>query len=145
MQSTDAFLVLPQLEHDLDRTTWHVTNLARYWSARFGVGVSIAPGFETDLASVPRLVWLLIPRDDKNIVEAAVFHDWLYATHGEVGVALYQPGVWLTRRQCDRLLSDAMIVAGAPWWKRHVVYWAVRLGGWKPWRADARRERGIKS
>lgn len=137
MQAPDAFLVLPALQHELDSTRWRVTNVATFHSARYGTTIMVAPPFETDLASVPRIAWWLIPRDDKSIVEPAVIHDWLYSIAG--GLRSPLP---LTRRQCDRILSDAMIVAGAPWWKRHLVYWAVRLGGWKPWRADARRLRG---
>lgn len=138
MRTADQFLTLPQLIHDLDSTRWTVVNAATFYSARFGLTIAVVPPFQTDLASVPRLVWLLIPRDDENIVEPAVIHDWLYAN------ALKYPATCpLDRRQCDRILSDAMIVAGAPWWKRHVVYWAVRLGGWKAWRADARRARGL--
>lgn len=126
MAHTDRFVVLPLMSHDPGHTQWHVVNTPMFYSERFRLLVVVKPPFTTDLASVPRLAWWLIPRDDKAIVEPAVFHDWLYANHGLNGL--------FTRRQCDRLLSDAMIVAGAPWWKRHVVYWAVRLGGWHAWR-----------
>lgn len=135
---TDAFVTLPELQHRLDTTGWDVTNAARYHSDRFHCDVTVTPPFRTDLASVPRFAWLLIPRDDKNIVEPAVFHDWLYAHCGLVKLPSKAPYTFtpiLTRQQCDRLLSDAMKLAGAPWWKRHVVYLAVRLGGRKPWRA----------
>ncbi len=140
MKANDAFLVLPVLQHIIDSTEWDVTNTATFYSGRYGETIAVAPPFRTDLASVPRFVWMLIPRDDKNIVEPAVIHDWLYFT---LGGASYAPFM-LSRRQCDRILSDAMIVAGAQWWKRHLVYWAVRLGGWKPWCSDARRYRGIR-
>src|SRR5690348_16720579 len=110
--TTNHFVVLPVLRHGLNTTYWTVTNTPMFWSHRFSTLVRVVAGFTTNLASVPRLVWWLIPRDDKNIVEPAIFHDWLYRCVGEAR---------LTRRQCDRLLSDAMRVAGAPWWKRHVV------------------------
>lgn len=135
MAYTNRFVVTPLLRHVLDATRWTVVNTPMFYSERFRLLVVVKPPFTTNLASVPRLAWWLIPRDDKAIVEPAVFHDWLYFTCGQGE---------LTRRACDRLLSDAMRVAGAPWWKRHVVYWAVRLGGWKPWRAYARRARGVR-
>lgn len=132
---SDQFVVLPELQHILDSTGWDVTNAAQFHSDRFNCNVTVAPPFRTDLASVPRFAWLLIPRDDKNIVEPAVFHDWLYSNVGwPMGRAFRSATTVLTRRECDRILSDAMKLAGAPWWKRHAVYWAVRLGGWKPWR-----------
>lgn len=139
---TDMFVTLPELQHIIDSTGWDVTNAAQFWSERFRASVTVTPPFRTDLASVPRFAWLLIPRDDKNIVEPAVFHDWLYANVGWTnGSYVAGPGktfllgAQFTRRQCDRVLSDAMKLAGAPWWKRHTVYLAVRLGGWKPWAA----------
>jgi len=127
---TDKFIILPELQHILDSTKWKVTNAAEYYSSRFNCNVIVIYPFQTDLASIPRFAWLLIPRDDKNIVEPAVFHDWLYANSGRV----FRVGnTNIPRKHCDRLLSDAMKLAGAQWWKRHLVYIAVRLGGSKPW------------
>jgi hypothetical protein len=33
-----------------------------------------------------------------------------------------------------------MAALGVPLWKRQVMYWAVRLGGWLAWDASRKRE-----
>jgi Protein of unknown function (DUF1353) len=43
------------------------------------VAVSVPPGFVTDLASIPRVFWSLLPPDG-NYAYAAIVHDYLYWT-----------------------------------------------------------------
>lgn len=48
------------------------------WSSKeFGVSVVVPVGFVTDLASIPRGFWSLVPRDGPY-ADAAIVHDYLY-------------------------------------------------------------------
>ena len=89
-----------------------------------GVAKWVVPeGFATDFASVPRLLWRIAgPLDG---LEAAVFHDWLYAT-GRV-----------LRKPADRMYYEVMRakqIHPLPAWRARAMYRGVRLGGWVAWR-----------
>lgn len=81
--------------------------------------VAVPAGFQTDLASVPRvpLAWWLTGGHGNR---AAVVHDWL----------LDQPG--LTRRTCDRVFREALVASGAPGWRTWLMYAGVRIGAMWP-------------
>ncbi len=83
--------------------------------------ISIPAGFETDFASVPRLFWSIIPPDGRH-TQAAVLHDYLYHKH------IY------SRKKSDKIFLEAMKVLRVSWWRRHVMYRAVRMFGGKAWR-----------
>jgi len=93
-----------------------------YW-ARAYYQIRIPRGFETDFASVPRLCRLIIPKLGKY-TKAAVVHDAIY--QGETAT--------FTRAEADRIFRDAMADLGVAKWKRVLMYWAVRIGGWMAWR-----------
>lgn len=78
--------------------------------------IKIPAGFVTDFASVPRLFWNALPPWGKY-GKAAVVHDYCYRTG------------CLSRKKCDQIFLEGMRVLGVPFWKRHVMYWAVRLFG----------------
>jgi len=83
--------------------------------------ITVPAGFETDFASVPRLFWRIIPPWGRYS-SAAVVHDYLYATAS------------VTRYEADRIFLDLMKRLGVPFWKRRLMYRAVRLGGWASWK-----------
>lgn len=85
--------------------------------------ITVASGFETDLASIPRSFHWLIPVNGKHRL-AAIIHDWLYAKAPE----------WCTRKLADQVLLEAMKALGESWWRRTAMYSAVRAGGWLYWR-----------
>jgi hypothetical protein len=89
--------------------------------------ITVPTGFHTDLASVPRLFWNLLPPFGKY-TEAAVLHDWLYRTR------------LVARAQADGLLLAAMIVCRVPLWQRLLIYLGVRCFGGFAWRDDQRRK-----
>lgn len=84
-----------------------------------GITISVPEGFITDYASVPRPLWALAsPNDYKR---AAVAHDFLYArgaTTQLIADAIFQ---WLLTRE------------GCPTWKAWVMYYSLRLFGFKAW------------
>ncbi|EIZ2109275.1 DUF1353 domain-containing protein [Salmonella enterica] len=78
--------------------------------------ISVSAGFVTDLASVPRIFWTLLPPDGKY-AKAAIIHDYLY------------DNALRTKKEADRIFLDGMTVLGVPRWKRTIMYWAVRWFG----------------
>lgn len=90
--------------------------------------VTVPAGERTDLASIPRLLWVVLPpvgREDP----AAGLHDYLYQ-HAPVW-RLGGPAT--TRAEADHVLLEAMTVLGVPWWQRWAIYLGVRAGGWVVW------------
>jgi len=93
-----------------------------------GRSITVPAGFETDFASVPRLFWRIIPPWGRYSA-AAVVHDYLYETDA------------VSRLEADRIFLDLMKRLGVPFWKRHLMYRAVRIGGWLPWKRFRRQNR----
>ncbi|MDB6138201.1 MAG: hypothetical protein JWO94_1273 [Verrucomicrobiaceae bacterium] len=89
----------------------------------------IPKGFETDLVSTEKALENIISNDDFDVLWAAVWHDYAYQVNG----ALWPEAPPFTRAECDGLLIAGMITLGAPWWKRPLVWLAVRLGGGFHW------------
>ncbi|EEM9454573.1 DUF1353 domain-containing protein [Salmonella enterica] len=78
--------------------------------------IEVPAGFVTDLATIPRVFWSLMPPDGKY-AKAAIIHDYLY------------DNALRTKREADRIFLDGMTVLGVPRWKRMIMYYAVRLFG----------------
>lgn len=86
--------------------------------------IIVPRGFITDLASIPKLLRNLLDVNDSHR-RAAVLHDFLYCLQG------------FTRKQCDDMFLEAMTVIGVSAGKRHLMYLAVRAGGWLIWNKRA--------
>ena len=100
--------------------TWTLVTDLRYCDSM--TGFRVFAGFTTDLASVPRPLWWLLPPHGRYI-RAAVLHDWLYAKH------------WSgDRKSCDRVFRRAMRADGVNPWQVFAIYHAVRWFGWLAWR-----------
>ena len=80
--------------------------------------IEVLPGLITDFASVPRLLWPILPPIGRY-GKAAVLHD-----------ALYQFNVF-PRKICDRIFLLAMRVLKVADWKRTILYYGTRLLGEK--------------
>ncbi|MED62060.1 DUF1353 domain-containing protein [Salmonella enterica] len=78
--------------------------------------ISVPAGFITDLVSVPRIFWTLLPPDGKY-AKAAIIHDWMY------------DNALRTKKEADKIFLDGMTVLGVPRWKRTIMYYAVKLFG----------------
>jgi len=105
---------------------WRVARPFRYYIGELNSSdfIDIPEGFETDFASVPRGLWNIFPPDGEY-TQAAVLHDYLYNQRKKHG---------RTRKECDQIFLEAMEVLGVPWWKRRLMYRAVRSFGWIPWK-----------
>lgn len=73
----------------------------------------VPAGFKSDLASVPRIFWRILPPFG-SYSTAAVIHDWLCVTKA------------VSRREADEAFREAMIMTGVPLITRSIMYWAVR-------------------
>ena len=114
---------------DIDGNTWRLAQPFGYVTAAGDV-INVPCGFITDLASIPwAFRWILPKSGPYN--KAAVIHDWLYANH------------LFPREKCDNILLEAMLYEGVNTVTAHVMWAAVRLGGWIPWRNEKRRASNI--
>lgn len=99
----------------------------RYDSDELRRTVIVPPGFRTDLASIPRVLWNILPPVGKYDA-AAVVHDYLYQTGG------------VSRAQADAVLREAMAVCGVGAFTRFTIYAGVRVGGLAIWRRYRARD-----
>ncbi len=84
------------------------------------IAVAVPRGYVTDFASIPGFVqWLIAPFGKHS--EAAVVHDWLYT--------LGTPGDRKTRKLADLTFRRALALVGVKFFRRNLMYWAVRVGG----------------
>lgn len=93
--------------------------------------ITVPAGFTTDFASIPRLPLMFMLLGDTEH-EAAVIHDYLYAT-GEV-----------TRATADSVLHEASIASGHSLSEANAIWLGVRIGGWLAWNTHA-RERAVRA
>ena len=97
-----------------------------YFPATVGgwdVTVHVMPGFRTDGASIPRLLWPIFGSPyDPDIIAEAIGHDALYR------------GRIVPRRDADDAFRDMMKRRGRiRAWKRRRIWLGVRLFGWITW------------
>lgn len=81
-------------------------------------GTFIIPkGFITDLASTPRFLWSILPPFGRYSV-AALVHDYLYR-------------IGYDKKLADKVFYELMIKHGTYKWKAKVMYYGVKLFGFK--------------
>lgn len=100
------------------RPVFRLTERFRFDYGETEVGhhiIFVSSGFETDLASTPRVAWIFVPPWLGD--EAAVIHDWLYR-EGE-----------LNRRVSDAIYYRALQMSGVSWLPRYLMWLSVRLFG----------------
>lgn len=117
---------------EYDGRTVHKLNSPLIW-VHEGKRVAIPAGFETDLASVPRVPIVYCWWGDRAHREA-VLHDYLY----RVGASIIEMGDPLgylrnisdfPKEEADWLFREAMIGQGVSWTIYHPMYAAVRCAG----------------
>ena len=87
-------------------------------------------GFVTDLASIPRVLWPIMPPTSRY-THAAIIHDFHYWTQT------------ISRSDADEILSIGMGELNVPGWTTFAVYNAVKLAGGSAWDNNARlKEQG---
>lgn len=73
----------------------------------------VKEGFVSDLLTIPRCLWWLIP--PHKYPSAAILHDYFCRES------------WISRADGDQLFYEALLHSNAPNWKAKVMYWCVRL------------------
>jgi hypothetical protein len=84
--------------------------------------IHIPKGFEFDKASVPSVAWWYLPRDDADVIIAALMHDYLYITTKIEG----QP---ITKKEADMIFYDLTRQAGMRYTKAKLAYMGIRMFG----------------
>lgn len=113
----------------IDRGEFEMKELWAYdfpWTA---AGVVIRPGFITNFASIPWAARWVVSPIDPTICKAALVHDYLVGeSTGIKGRVVYTHGSSRTMNwhQAAEILRQIMAAEGASWWKRTLVYRAVR-------------------
>lgn len=93
-------------------------------------GVTIPAGEPTDLASTPRILWAIFPPWGPYLM-AALAHDYHYR-HQDV-----------SRKEADQRFLRIMRWYNVGIVRRSLMYWAVRLFGWGPWRRNAKQRADV--
>lgn len=112
--------------------------------------LTVPKGFETDGASVPRLLWTLVGITPDGLHRAAaVAHDFIYRYSGHLPAGSHQlqmqvqmpmpssmrdTGHLWTRKEADRLFARILRECGVSKTRRRIMYLGVRIGGWRSWR-----------
>ncbi len=118
------FLLPLQLEY-LDGRSWRLLSGFTFGSVVLERSIQLPVGFQTDFASIPKLLWNILPPTGPY-GKAAVIHDYLYRT-----------AFYATRAQADAVLMEAMIDLGVNWFIRQVIYRGVRIGGHRSYKGYA--------
>ena len=103
------------------------------WYDPSGFVIVVPSGYNTDLASIPRIVWWLIAPFELSIL-APILHDFVYEHKGNPPApSISPPGKSFTRKQADRLFLAVMRREGVSRFRRTLAYMAVRAFGWTYW------------
>ncbi len=103
-----------------DAKTWVLLQPFKY-ETKEGQEIIAESGFMTDCASIPRRLWVILPRWGKY-GKAAVIHDWLYWTK-ETG----------RRKIADRIMFEAMGDLSVCLCQKYPIYLAVCIFGCFSW------------
>lgn len=109
-----------------DGITWYPTYSFQFIRPN-GFVVNVPAGFETDFASVPRVLWNIFPPWGVY-GPASVVHDSLYGREGAVGA--------ISKEEADKVFLEAMETSGVPFLKRWTLYLAVKEFGQHAWDSD---------
>jgi hypothetical protein len=105
------------LKSDIDITALNDGRTYKLLEPLISNEVVVPTGFITDFASVPRLFWNIVPPNGKYR-NAAIIHDYMYVY-----------GIGGLKKVADDLFLQNMKILGVPWWKRIIMYRAVRFFG----------------
>lgn len=120
---------LPLIVTPINANQWRLVEPFVYITKE-GEEIEIPKNFVTDFASIPRipLVWTIIgPPATGLYKEAAIPHDFIYATQT------------MSRKKIDKIFLEAMAFLKVPWWKRRIMFYAVRAFSWIPWNNHKKR------
>jgi len=102
---------------------WIVKEEFVYYSEEQKQRIVVNVPYKTDFASIPRIFWTLIGPPGGLYTEASVIHDYIYTnlTHR------------FTKKEADEVFLEAMKELGVGWFRRNIMFAAVRVGGSGNW------------
>lgn len=111
-----------ELRHVPGKDRWTLA-LPLIYRAQDGRLVNVPAGYRSDLASVPRIAWRIVPRDHKAARRPAVVHDYIYTdlTHR------------FTKAEADKIFHQALLEEGMNRALAWLMWCAVRIGGRGNW------------
>lgn len=92
-----------------------------------GKKYSVPQEFDTDLASVPRILWSVYSPNQTETIPGAIIHDYLYSCPAG-----------MPRSKTDSILYDALVYHGVSKYTAFKYWFAVRLFGSKHFKEGAR-------
>ncbi len=112
-----------------DGRTWFTRREFGYDVHEEGSGdtVEVPVTFMTDFASIPRPLWVILPRWGKY-GNAAVIHDYCYWAQKR------------SRKESDAIFLEAMGVLEVATVKKYLMYWAVRVFGGFAWSGNQKKK-----
>jgi hypothetical protein len=119
------------------RFNWELLEELAFESALLGL-ITVPVRFVTDFASIPRILWRILPPIDIHRM-AAIVHDFLYREQPLFGGYPGGEPKRVTRKQADLVFLEAMRAIDVPEWKARVMYAGVRAGGWLTFRKHKKR------
>ncbi|MBU8921770.1 MAG: DUF1353 domain-containing protein [Bacteroidales bacterium] len=108
------FVNIPPLDIGTKPEQWILTEACIYQSALTPDLIVVRAGFETDLASIPRIARFFIVKNGRHRA-AAIVHDYLCRLKLD-----------FSRVRADKIFLEAMKLRGVPRIRRRLMYWAVR-------------------
>ena len=120
-----GFLIL----HPEDSNYWKVLSPLQY-RTKDGIKIIIPKNFLTDFASVPRILWNILPPWG-GYGKAAIMHDYFYYS-----------GMF-SKEMSDLIFLEAMETLKVKKWKRCVMYYSVKYFGFIAW-SNHRKNSGLR-
>jgi uncharacterized protein DUF1353 len=85
----------------------------------------IPAGFETDLASIPKIAWPYMSPAHSSLIRAAIVHDWFYRKTCD-----------FNRYETDLIFYHMLRNDGISYMRASIMYYAVRWFGWNYYNED---------
>jgi|GEM_PF-3132599 len=97
--------------------------------------VTAKKGFQFDRASIPRVFWVILSKDDLSNVPP-LFHDLLYRFAGNLPSGYVDPHTTFSRDEADNLFDHLMERSAVRPWRRYIAYQAVHHFASFAWGGD---------
>lgn len=110
--------------NQLNPSEWIVID--EFYIQIFDYAIRIPSDFTSDLASVPRLLRWIFPRNGRW-TPAALVHDYLYCSHAVLDIR---------RKDADKIFLLLMLAYNVTPSISYIFYLSVRCFGWLYWNKD---------
>ena len=111
----------PLIVKHLNGVMWELMKRFEYCPDKGDI-IKVPVGFKFDFASIPKIFWSFIGGPTGRYGPAALIHDFLYFSQTT------------TRSKADKILLAAMKILKVSWWRRRIMYYAVRMAANPIWK-----------